>query len=111
MTSPGQKVALPAWIVSLAVALLSGGISSAVTYGATITRVGTIERDVAAVLAREERRDAQVVVAERESAVTRQQIGALTEQMRELRADTRATRDSVARLVAAAEAAPPRRGR
>lgn len=85
----------PSWVVTVLLALVTGGLSSAVTYGATIARVGTIERDVAAAIVRLDRSDAARSETERTLAVVVTRLDAIAATQREQSADLRAVRESL----------------
>lgn len=94
----GQRLAIPAWAVGILITLLSAGASAAVTYGVTVTRVSTVERDVTAVLARVDRVEAARGATERELAVLKTRLDAIAEATRETRDDVRAMRAAVETL-------------
>lgn len=94
----GQKLQLPAWAIGALLTLLSAGASAAVTYGVTVTRVSTVERDVTAVLTRVDRVEAARTATERELAVLKTRLDAIAETTRETRDDVRAVRSAVETL-------------
>jgi hypothetical protein len=88
-----QKASVPVWMVSVMIALVSGGLASAVTYGATIARVSTVERDVAATLVRVDRVEAARGATERELAVLKTRLDAIADTGRETREEVRGVRE------------------
>lgn len=90
-----QRMTIPAWAVGILVSLLSAGASAAVTYGVTVTRVSTVERDVAAAIVRLDRSDAARSETERTLAVVVTRLDAIAATQREQSADLRAVRESL----------------
>jgi septal ring factor EnvC (AmiA/AmiB activator) len=88
-----QRMTIPAWAIGVLVSLLSAGASAAVTYGVTITRVSTVERDVAAALVRVDQVDAARTTTERELAVLKTRLDAIADTGRETREEVRGVRE------------------
>ena len=93
--SDSTRPSIPAWAVGILVSLLSAGASAAVTYGVTVTRVSTVERDVAAAMVRIDRSEAARSETERTLAVVVTRLDAIAATQREQSADLRAVRDSL----------------
>jgi hypothetical protein len=93
--SMAQKASVPVWLITILASLLAAGASALVTYGATISRVSTIERDVAAALVRIDRSEGARVEAERTLAVVVTRLDAIATSQREQGTDLRAMRASI----------------
>jgi septal ring factor EnvC (AmiA/AmiB activator) len=91
--SMAQKASVPVWLITILASLLAAGASALVTYGATVARVSTVERDVAATLVRVDRVEAARGATERELAVLKTRLDAIADTGRETREEVRGVRE------------------